>query len=130
MFTEDLFKGTPYNEVIKVDEENGVKYVYIEDTFDAKLAYVDGSAKVYGGNQYWQGNGEAPVEPVVEGSKITFKFYLDNLPKNNGNLYQYYRVNYSLQVKDQETLDALRNEAIASGKPVQLGNTGNRLWRT
>ena len=127
VFTEDLFKADtpPYHGSIKVGEDAGGKYVYIEDIFDENLAYVEGSAKVFGGNQYWQGNGETAIVPVVDvnNHKITFKFYRDSLPKNAGNLYQYYRVNYSLQVKDEATLNALRNEAIANGKPVKLGNT-------
>ncbi|MBE6000019.1 MAG: hypothetical protein E7239_01225 [Sarcina sp.] len=129
VFSEDLFNTPcPYTNTETGDDHDGKgPYVIITDTFDENLAYVDGSASVYGGNQYWQGTGNTDVHEgvaaTVVSNQITFKLYKDSLPKNAGNLFQYYKVGYSLKIKDQETLERLRNQAIADGKAVELGNT-------
>ena len=129
VFSEDLFAvPCPYPNTETGDDNDGKgPYVIIRDTFDENLAYVDGSASVYGGNQYWQGTVNADVHEgvaaTVVSNQITFKLYKDSLPNNAGNLFQYYKVGYSLKIKDQETLERLRNQAIADGKAVELGNT-------
>ena len=127
VISEDLFNGnTTYEGVTVYEDENG-KYVEIVDTYDERLAYIEGSATVGGGDQYSQENGRSAsgVTATVDAEhhKVTFRLYQNALPKNGGNLYQYYRVNYSLQVKDQATLNAMREEAIASGKAIDLDNT-------
>ena len=128
VFSDDLFTGrTTYTDTeVKNDNDGNGPYVIVTDTFDEQLAYVSGSAKVYGGDQNSQQNGETALGDSAvydaDNHKIIFKLYQKDLPKNNGNLYQYYRVNYSLQVKDLATLNQMRNEAISTGKALNLRN--------
>ena len=128
VFSDDLFSGrTKYTDTeVKDDNDGKGPYVIVTDTFDEQLAYVSGSAKVYGGDQNSQQNGETALGDSAvydaDNHKIIFKLYQNDLPKNNSNLYQYYRVNYSLQVKDLATLNQMRNEAISTGKALNLGN--------
>lgn len=129
VFSNELFTNPcPYpNTTVGNDGDGKGDYVVIEDTFDNRLTYVEGSATVGGGDQWSQEIGRSQNGVVAEvdetNHKIRFKLYQNSLPKNNGNLYQYYKINYSLKVKDRKTLEALRDEAIAQGKAVELANS-------
>ena len=129
VISDDLFNGdTTYTGTTVGEDDTYGKYVEFTDTFDPRLAYVGGSAEVYGGDQYYQGNGNNPASGGVtakpdDGNSITFRLYQNSLPKNNGNLYQYYRVHYSLKVTSEDKLKDLRDEAISTGKAVVLGNS-------
>ena len=125
VFSDDLFTDPNHYPGTTIGSDANGRYVVIEDTFDDRLVYIDGSATVGGGDQNSQENGRSSngVTATPNGNKVTFKLYKNSLPKNGTNLYQYYKINYSLKVKDQDTLIALRDEAIAQGKAVELGNT-------
>ena len=127
VISDDLFSGNTTYTGTTVGTDTKGKYIEITDTFDSRLAYVTGSAKVYGGDQNSQQNGETALGNSAvydaDNHKITFKLYQNDLPKNNGNLYQYYRVHYSLKVNSQTDLESMRNEAISSGKAIELGNS-------
>ena len=114
---------------IHVDGE-GKKFIELVDTFDSRLAYVAGSAKISGGySRFNTGNAETelPANRVIYDEadhKVTFRLYQDELPKNYGTLYSYYRVSYDLQIKDKETYDALQEQVVGSGDHVvRFSNT-------
>ena len=127
VISDDLFSGKTRYKETTVGEDSKSKYIEITDTFDSRLAYVTGSAKVYGGDQNSQQNGETALGNSAvydaDNHKITFKLYQSDLPKNNGNLYQYYRVRYSLKINSETDLESMRNEAISTGKAIELDNS-------
>ena len=126
VFSDDLFTHPYAGTTVGTDDEKG-PYVEIVDEYDPRFIYVADSATVKGGDQDSQENGGTSdgVDAFVnaDAHKITFRLYKNSLPKNGTNLYQYYKVNYSLRIKDTTTLATLRDEAIAQGKAVKLGNS-------
>ncbi len=128
VISEELFANADPR-YIHVDGE-GKRYIELVDTFDSRLAYVAGSAKISGGySRFNTGNAETelPANRAVYDEadhKVTFRLYQDELPKNYGTLYSYYRVSYDLQIKDKETYDALQEQVVGSGDHVvKLRNT-------
>ena len=126
VISDELFESN--SDFVKTDGTG--KYIELVDTFDARLSYIDGSAKVYGGDNKDNVTG---WETALAGSniisdptnhKVTFRLYQDQLPRNNNKLCSYYKVVYQLAVKDQETFEQLQNEAMsAETHKVTLGNT-------
>ena len=126
VFSDDLFTHPYADTTVGTDTEKG-PYVEIVDKYDPRFIYIADSATVKGGDQDSQENGGTSdgVDAFVnaDAHKITFRLYKNSLPKNGTSLYQYYKVNYSLRIKDAQTLATLRDEAIAQGKAVKLGNS-------
>lgn len=96
----------------------------IEDQFDTSILEVDTSNtdyqhfKVWGGNQYSQGNGQTAVNysDTANGILIT----ANSLPKeSNGEFYSYYKICYYLKLKDGVDLEDL---AVANGGEYNLIN--------
>ena len=155
-------EGTPMNPMLKksgssIREYNGEYYftfnvltnkinattfptdtsaITFTDTFDSQLEYVEGSAKIYGGNSSTQqdqgrNNNENSITPTISGNTMTFTVSANNLPmiakqRENGewylaDYYQFYRLTYDMKVKDK---DALVRAALSStGYTAKLGNS-------
>ena len=87
----------------------------ITDTFNTEyFKYLDGSITINGGDTPEANEntgGTAEVVSTATGMKINIK----TLPKkSNGSLYRYYKVNYSLMVKDADAFSALCKSATSN----------------
>ena len=102
--------------------------VIIEDRFDTALLEVAGTGyswnhfKIFGGDQYYQGNGETPVNysDTPDGILIT----ANSVPRqDNGEFYPYYKITYFLKLKAGVDLQEL---AVENGGQYDLTNTA--IW--
>ena len=99
----------------------------IHDKFDTQYLrfYEADGLDIRGGrsaNALNNTNGTATAFSTSEGIDIT----VSSFPKNSdGNIYPYYRISYSLIVKDQEALAALNQEAADTQGGKNLDNTAS-----
>ena len=99
----------------------------IHDRFDTQYLrfYEADGLDIRGGrsaNALNNTNGTATAFSTSEGIDIT----VSSFPKNSdGNIYPYYRISYSLIVKDQEALAALNQEAADTQGGKNLDNTAS-----
>lgn len=98
--------------------------IVIHDSFDTKyLKFYEGDGIVVQGGDSTRpsdtAGASAHASETAEGVDIT----IDTFPKNtDGAFYRYYKVRYSLIVKDSETLKALNEAAALSQTGVDLRN--------
>lgn len=95
--------------------------VSIQDTFDRSLLeMVTTNLTITGGDQWYQGNYPTPIS--YTDTPNGFGLTANTLPKDpaNGQYYPYYRIVYTMKLKDDVDLEQL---AIANGGEHHLVNT-------
>ena len=110
--------------------------IIIEDSFDTDYLEFyrvgidswDALNYIAAAEQKHQLNGgTAPYAATVQTTEDGITITADNLPKkDDGSFYEYYRIYYSLKVKDADALEALKAQAIANGGKYSLHNTA--IW--
>ncbi len=132
-YTKD---GLPYY-TYQVDLSNVTEVpVVITDTFDTdylefnKIGDDQWDARAYIAAASQKNNLNGGIAPYAATEVTTADGIIitaDDLPKkDNGSFYEYYRIYYSLKVKDADALAALEAEAIANGGKYTLHNTA--VW--
>lgn len=101
--------------------------IVIQDSFETDyLKYYEAEGiKILGGtsSSATDGNGTISAENTQSGMDIT----VSSFPKRgDGSFYPYYKISYSLIVKDSNALEALNEEAAASTGGIDLKNTA--VW--
>jgi LPXTG-motif cell wall-anchored protein len=78
--------------------------------------------------EYQLNNGISPYAVTVDDTTPgTITITANDLPKKeNGSFYEYYRIYYSLKVKDESALAALKSQALMNGGTYTLKNTA--VW--
>ena len=92
-----------------------------DDSWDAR-AYIAAASQKNNLN-----GGIAPYAAKAVSTADGITITADDLPKkDDGSFYEYYRIYYSLKVKDADALAALKAQAIANGGKYTLHNTA--VW--
>ncbi len=99
--------------------------ITIKDYFDTTISgYLEVNSgftpTVKGGDHNSQTHGSGTVT-INDNAAYGADIVISNFPKDNGEFYDYYRVEYELIVKDEATLATLNDNAIATG--VDFNNT-------
>ena len=106
--------------------------VVIEDTFNTSdLKYYglgnpyNGWDKIAAASQKHELNGGVEgYVPNIETTDTGIKITADELPKKeDGSFYEYYRIYYRLQIKDEEALARIKSQAYSNGGTYLIGNT-------
>ena len=126
---DDTFVGGP----ITITDTYDADYLTFQPSYDTNQTYYVNGANgyIYGNNQWnkyeMQNKGPYVVDQSVpEEGKIIFKIDSTTIPKLNGAYYPYYAIYYALQIKDAETLEQMKAEALHTpGLKVPLNNTAS-----
>ena len=110
------------NQITDDNIGNGLTFT---DTYDSHLEYVEGTARIYGGDSKNNINtGEKSVTPTVSAgeNKITFNFNKTDLPQTGSlKLYSFYRLHYSMRVKNKEEL--IEAALSSTGYTIKMNNS-------
>lgn len=125
--------GTFLNGPITITDMYNSDYLTFKLVYDNTDEWHDvrtPNGHVYGNNQYNKYGMLYPGPSVVhqtEEGKIIFKIDKESLPRPDvGNYYPYYVIYYALQIKDAETLERMKAEALHTpGLKVSLNNTAS-----
>ncbi|MDO4466148.1 MAG: SpaA isopeptide-forming pilin-related protein [Bacillota bacterium] len=95
----------------------------VNEVFDTTLLSMSpGQSYIYGGNQYYQGDGQKAISFTPNATGGQFTMAEEDLPKNqNGELYEFYKIEYFLEATNDEEL--LKAAAIRNNGQANLGNT-------
>ena len=124
--------GTFLNGPITITDTYNSDYLTFKDVYSTDETYYVNppNGRVYGNNQYnkyeMQYPGPSVVHQSSEEGKIVFQIQKNGLPKLDGNYCPYYVIYYALQIKDAETLERMKAEALHTpGLKVSLNNTAS-----
>lgn len=122
----DAFDSEGY---ITITDDYDSDYLFFQSAYSIAHDYevYKPNGRIYGNTQWNTDSLMYEGEYVVDSSSteghLVFRINRDDLPMDGVNYYFYYSIYYALRVKDAQTLDRMKEEALHSeGLHVQLEN--------